>query len=142
MIANGWLQWANGRSLVKPRLAGVGSTRYRAGVRLIVYLLIFGLCPGAAETLVDAGHTLLNGHSPHSEVAVDTHDHESHDEHSCSVLFHLCGCHAPAPTTTATRLSLPPTKWSELPLHLSVIGGALLLSADGSLTRANRPPIA
>lgn len=115
------------------------------GVRVIVYLLIFGLAPGAAETFVDAAHTAINGHSPHSDVVDEGSDeHDQHDEHSCSALFHLCGCHAPAPTTTAARLPPPSVRWSEEEQQQrgARIDGDLLLEADGSHSRASRPPIA
>ncbi len=117
-------------------------------MRALVFLLMFGLWPGATEAVVDIGHTLLEGHSPHGEVADHadgTGDHESndgHDEHQCSALFHLCGCHAPLPTAATSRLVLSPTAWAELRQRDPQALTPLLQPADVAVARASRPPIA
>jgi hypothetical protein len=110
-------------------------------VRLIVFFLIFGLWPGAAEAAVDVGHAFLQGHTPHSEDC-DPAAGEDHDEHQCSALFHLCGCHAPAPTTTELTVVLSPTTWSELSLPAVIPPSAVNKPAEGSAARTTRPPIA
>lgn len=116
-------------------------------MRVIVFLLIFGLWPGAAEAVVDAGHAFLNGHAPHSTLCDeraqghDGHEDEAHDEHHCSGLFHLCGCHAPPPTTATLQMVLSPTKWSELSIRNPAPPIALVKPADGAAAMATRPPI-
>lgn len=114
-------------------------------MRSIVFLLMFGLCPGAAEAFVDAGHLVMNGSTPHGSVCDDDEpagQPHSHDEHQCSALFHLCGCHAPPPTTATMRVVLSPTQWSELSTREPRPISALVKPADGTASRANRPPIA
>jgi hypothetical protein len=115
---------------------------YVRALRVIVFLLMFGLWPGAAEALVDIGHIVLNGATSHGQVCEDdTTSGHAHEEHQCSALFHLCGCHSPPPTTASTRLVLNPTEWSELSVSLPSPIPALVKPADGALTRASRPPI-
>jgi hypothetical protein len=124
---------------------GLGRLRSRS-VRAIVLLLMFGLWPGAAEALVDVGHLVMNGDTSHGQVCDDgetSGQAHTHDEHQCSVLFHLCGCHTTPPTSTSTRVAFNPTQtgWSEFSVSLPSPIGALVKLADGALTRATRPPI-
>ena len=159
--------------LAAPALGGVfdgvylrvgGPLTTQRGVRVLALLLMFGLWPGAAELTVDAWRMVIAGHTHHEQVCSDVastdfvndivavvgtdsdageHDGHGHEEHQCSALFHLCGCHAPPPTTATTVTTVAPTRWSELaiePVHTQ--GLALMQAADGSAVRTTRPPIA
>ena len=132
-------------------------------MRTLVVLLMVSLFPGAAEAVADVGHALVNGHDPHGHLAsVTDHDHDhqhvatvdtghidagedeppAHEEHHCSALFHLCGCHVPAPTTTTSWMVMASTAWAELPdPPIAIVSDLGLRPADGAAAAALRPPI-
>ena len=97
---------------------------------LVVLALLWTVTPTAPEVTETAVHLLTHGDSPHA--ADGGHDESGTDEHGCTPLFHLCGCHAPAPTATsgvvAMRASLADVTSLELP------------PVAASLSRATDPP--
>lgn len=74
---------------------------------------MLALSPGVAEAAADASHWVVEGHTLHAK-ATEHEAHEEHaghaehekqhgdDEHGCTALFHLCGCHSPTPSVTST----------------------------------------
>ena len=92
-------------------------------------LLVFGLLPGAGEALES-----LAGieHGPSSDGTSER------DEHGCTALLHVCGCHhaASCATTAARTDALPPSSIA-----------VAMLEVDDDLGRPAatpilRPPIA
>jgi hypothetical protein len=79
-------------------------------VRLLVVLaLLWTVTPTAPEVTETAVHLLSHGDAPHTPAADHDGDHEDAggtDEHGCTPLFHLCGCHAPALTATSGRVAM------------------------------------
>ena len=83
-------------------------------VRVVALLLAVVLSPGVAEAAEDAAHWIAEGHTLH--VSAGEHaasgeeakhdDGHATDEHGCSALFHLCGCHSPAPSMVTARVAL------------------------------------
>ncbi len=118
-----------------------GGTRAMRVLRWVLgFLIVVGLCPGAAELLDVAEHLLHDGHLPHSaahDVAAASEQHgETNDEHGCSPTSHHCKC-------CVNLLGLPPAP--ALPWDDAVCS-AVNLSPIGSTDprgpeRATPPPV-
>lgn len=118
-------------------------------MRVLALILAFTVFPGVAEAADDLAHYVVEGHTLHEAAVVEAaHDgHEGHekdhgdDEHGCSVLFHLCGCHSPTPSQVTVRLDVQKTSD-----HQATVPGVLAFlerrPRDGVRNEAFRPPIA
>ena len=73
--------------------------------RLLIVLLVLQLAPGLGELIESAWHLAEHGDFVHS-VEGEHQGGEREDEHGCSPLMHLCGCHASAATTPATTIRI------------------------------------
>lgn len=60
---------------------------------IVALLLVFAVTPGMTEVVETAAHVVGHGDLPHHDDAES--DPLGCDEHSCTPLFHACGCHAP-----------------------------------------------
>jgi len=69
--------------------------------KLLTMLLVVSLLPGVPELVENVEHLLHDGHLPHSEQHERAKYAENHDgldeEHGCTPMSHLCGCHASVP---------------------------------------------
>jgi hypothetical protein len=112
---------------------------------LVVLALLWTVTPTAPEVTETAVHLLSHGDSHHShdgEAAGEGRDDGGHadgghgergtDEHGCTPLFHLCHCHAPAPTATSGRVALQASLADVTSLELPPVAA--------SLSRASEPP--
>lgn len=118
-------------------------------MRVLALILAVTLCPGVAEAAEDFAHYVAEGHTLH-EPAVAEASHEGHDdhekehgddEHGCTALFHLCGCHSPTPSQVTVRLEVH----RSADLHATVAGVLAFLDRrprDGVRGETFRPPIA
>lgn len=119
-------------------------------MRVIAILIALAVAPGATEMARDAAHWMAEGHTPHAQAvtSVDHVEHASHEhhekehenqEHGCSALFHVCGCHSPAPSVVSSHLTVGT---SELHRALLVtVPEELRRAADGVHGEQLRPPI-
>ena len=117
-------------------------------MRVLAAMLVISLSPGIAEAAEDASHWLAEGHTLHAPLSVPSNaGHDDHarkhaeDEHGCTALFHVCGCHSPAPSMVSTRIAFERTA----PLHHNVVIGLPdepRRPVDGVAREAFRPPIA
>jgi hypothetical protein len=101
---------------------------------LVVLALLWTVTPTAPEVTETAVHLLSHGDSQqsHGGGSDGGHDESGTDEHGCTPLFHLCGCHAPAPTATSGRVALHASLADVTSLELPPVAA--------SLSRASEPP--
>jgi hypothetical protein len=105
----------------------------------LVLLLIFSVTPMASEMAELVVHVLEHGDLAHGA----SHEQDApagEDEHCCSSMFHTCGCHASAPSTTELASS-------SLPSGLTLRKAPRLVDPTSSYGRGaeappHRPPIA
>lgn len=71
--------------------------------KLLAIVLMFALLPMATEVLEAGVHFLHHGDFVHSA----DHAAPTDDEHGCTPLFHICGCHGTAATGPASATLLP-----------------------------------
>lgn len=104
--------------------------------RLVAWLLVIMLFPGAREALTDLGHYIVDGHAAHDPCASehDAHGHDATGEHGCSGLFHTCRC-CPAPAAVVAGL----THESDRVEHEASAPG-LPRRDDGALEAHTEPP--
>lgn len=62
--------------------------------RFVSLILALSLMPGAFEVIENAGHLIREGHLAHVAAAVEDHHEPLGPEHGCTLVFHLCACHA------------------------------------------------
>lgn len=125
-------------------------------MRALAAILVLALWPGVAEAVQDMSHWVAEGHTLHASVSAPNRDpahdpaHDGHDEHEerhgddehgCSVLFHLCGCHSPTPSVTSTTLVLAAVEQVHDDL-VAIVPEAARRPTDGVRAKAFRPPIA
>ena len=104
-------------------------------LRLLVALfLLVGLMPGGSEVLENLEHVIHDGHLAHGEAHLEEEEHgDASDEHGCTPMMHMCGCHASLaalPVVDLPELSAPRSEAA-----LSPIG-----TDDRPLARATAPP--
>lgn len=105
--------------------------------RFLALLLVLAIVPATGEVIELAVHLAQHGDVAHD--AGDTHDGAplGADEHGCSGLFHMCGCHtAPAmtpPPSVATAI-VPPVR------RIAVVPPAAR-DGRGAPAPSFRPPI-
>lgn len=99
-------------------------------MRLLVALaLLFAVTPGMTEVAESIAHAVGHGDLPHHEADGGA---LGCDEHTCTPLFHACGCHAPMSAQTATATAQKHPKRGAVN-HVI----AILVSEHG---RAGEPP--
>ena len=101
-------------------------------MRFVVALaLLFAVTPGMTEVVESVAHAVGHGDLPHHEeaevIAGGEHgEGMGGDEHTCTPLFHACGCHAAmsAQTTKTSTQSHPAgdASPSVLPPLVSAVG--------------------
>jgi hypothetical protein len=99
-------------------------------VRFLVALaLLFAVTPGMTEVAESVAHAVGHGDLPHHE---ESGDPLGCDEHTCTPLFHACGCHASmsAQTSVATAHRHPKLDGTR----------TLVLTASSEPGRACEPP--
>ncbi|KAB2910173.1 MAG: hypothetical protein F9K40_03220 [Kofleriaceae bacterium] len=96
---------------------------------VVALILLFVVTPGMTEVAESVAHAVGHGDLPHHE---DDGAGLGCDEHTCTPLFHACGCHAPmsAQTVVASSASHP-----DLDAMAPVI-----LSASSDAGRVGEPP--
>ena len=120
-------------------------------MRAVALLLAVVLSPGVAEVTEDFAHWVAQGHTVHASAQQhaehasgdEASGEESHgtDEHGCTALFHLCGCHSPAPSMVTARVALD---WADISLvePASAFPYNALRAPEGVHGESFRPPIA
>ena len=115
-------------------------------VRALVLLITLAFVPAFGEVVETVVHAVEYGDAIHGRADhADGRDHHGAtplgaDEHGCSPLLHLCGCHTPAPATTATARLAPPGGHSGSTAVASP--PPLARAGVGDLAPPTRPPIA
>lgn len=100
-------------------------------MRLIVALaLLFAVTPGMTEVAESVAHAIGHGDLPHHEDA-DT-DPLGCDEHTCTPLFHACGCHASMSAQASGTTAYPASARDGMAQNV--------LALVASLGRATEPP--
>ena len=118
-------------------------------MRAVALLLAVILSPGVAEVTEDFAHWVSQGHTVHASAEQHAEhaateppggDNHATDEHGCSALFHLCGCHSPAPSMVSARIALD---WADASLvePTSAFPYSTLRAPDGVNGESFRPPI-
>lgn len=69
--------------------------------RVLVLLLTIAVMPSASELIEFGVHAASHGDLAHDVSSQHADAGADADEHGCSPLFHLCGCHAPSLSTPA-----------------------------------------
>lgn len=115
-------------------------------VRALIILLTLAFVPAFGEVIESVVHVAEFGDAIHgsSDHAGGRGHHDSTplgaDEHGCSPMLHLCGCHAPALVNTsaaAARAPRGPTAGATVEPT-----APLALAGLGLLAPPTRPPIA
>lgn len=105
-------------------------------MRFVVALaLLFAVTPGMTEVAESVAHAVGHGDLPHHEDA----DPLGCDEHTCTPLFHACGCHAPMSAQTSSSPLYSAGERDAAPSNVLA-----LVTSDGRATEPPplRPPIA
>jgi hypothetical protein len=103
---------------------------------LLVLVLIFSVTPMASETVELLVHAIEHGDLAHGGA----HEESAEDEHGCSTLFHMCGCHASAPTVVVQSRAWTPAAFSHI--HRFAPKAPATSAGRGSEAPPLRPPIA
>lgn len=100
-------------------------------MRFIVALaLLFVVTPGMTEVVESVAHAVGHGDLPHHEESGG--DSLGCDEHTCTPLFHACGCHAAMSAQTSVTTTHRHPK-----LDATMM---LALIAASERSRASEPP--
>lgn len=107
--------------------------------RLLALLFVLALVPAVGEVLETVLHAVQHGDAGHA--VADDHGGEplGADEHGCSPVLHLCGCHAPTPAHVVA------VELSAVAVEAAALIGPLAPPGRSGLDRPEpptRPPIA
>ena len=109
--------------------------------RILALLLVLVLWPSAAETVElvvhvarfgDAAHGAGDRHAPPDDNAGDC------NEHGCTPMFHVCGCHGTPMNTAGVAVVVPRPTAS----HRAISAAPLALAGRPAAAPQLRPPIA
>lgn len=105
-------------------------------MRLVALLVLLAVLPTAelTEQLAHAIEHVVHGDAPDHSAH---HDQSQGDEHGCTGLVHLCGCHQAQVTTNVAILA---PRGIEIAASLGIDVPASLVDLT-SLEPAHRPPI-
>jgi len=110
--------------------------------RVLALVLMLAMVPAISEILELAVHAVVFGDVAHHSETEDA-DHEETplgtDEHGCSPVMHLCGCHAPTPCIAESKISMPESRRTIERALMSSFRGADGIESPAPPTR---PPIA
>jgi len=107
--------------------------------RLVALLIVLAFVPAVGELIETTAHLVTHGDTGHH--ADDDHEGAplGTDEHGCSPVLHLCGCHAPTPVSIRA-IDVP----TAVPRDVRTANARLPvdLSSLDSPAPPTRPPIA